>query len=96
MGVRNIAEGERGCIEYPHFVSFVLAGIVGTTVQVIFSMGENTAATERMLSQEVIFHILPYIGSKIASVGWGRGCILCVCHSRNIFYLYTRCKILIF
>ena len=27
LGERNIAEGERGYIDYPHFVSFVLAGI---------------------------------------------------------------------
>ena len=85
MGVRNIAEGERGCIEYPHFVSFVLAGIVGTTVQIGIFNGRNYCDKKDVKSGGD-FHILPYIGFKIASVGWGRGCILCVCHSRNIFY----------
>ena len=61
LGVRNIAEGERGCIEYPHFVSFVLAGIVGTTVQIGIFNGRNYCDKKDVKSGGDFSHFTVYM-----------------------------------
>ena len=68
----TLQKGRGGALNISNLFHLFWWGFSGRLYKLVFLMGEITATT-RMLSQEGIFHILPYIGSKIASVGWGRG-----------------------